>query len=199
MKMPLTKGAASAALAIALALPGCISLGPDAPESLLTLTPSAVREAGSTSTGTVQTAMAVMTPSVTQRLNATRVPVQTSDATLAYLQDAFWVEKPAFLFQSLLSETIRARTSRMVVEGGDIEYAAATQLSGQLVEMGYHAPSSSVVVIYDAMLTQPGGEIRMQRFEARESGVLPDVLSVGPALNRVANEVAVEVSDWVGS
>ena len=186
-----------AASALALGLSACVSLGPKTPDSLFNLTPATVPAAGSSATGTLASALAVMTPSVPQRLNATRVPVRTGDATLAYLQEAYWVEKPAYLFQNLVAETIRARGDRLVVDGGDIEYAAATQLSGQLVEMSYDAPSSSVVVVFDAMLTLPGGEIRTRRFEARESGVLPDAVSVGPALNRAANEVAAGVADWV--
>ena len=191
--------AAPLSAALALALSGCVSFGPKAPDSLLTLTPASLPQAGSTASGTLASALAVMTPSVPQRLNATRVPVRTGDATLAYLQEAFWVEKPAYLFQNLVAETIRARGSRLVVDGGDIEYAAATQLSGQLVEMSYDAPSSSVLVVFDAMLTLPGGEIRTRRFEAREENILPDAISVGPALNTAANRVAVEVADWVGS
>lgn len=198
MKMPFGLRAGAALTVLSLSLSGCISLGPKAPEQLLTLTPASMPAAGSSSSGTLKNAMAVMTPAVSQRLNVTRVPVQKSDATLAYLQDAFWVDKPAYLFQRLLAETIRAQGKRMVVQGGDLEYAAETQLGGQLLEMGYDAPSGSVVVVYDALMTVPGGEVRTRRFEARESAVLPDAASVGPALNRAANQVAAEVANWVG-
>ena len=37
-----------------------------------------------------------------------------------------------------------------------------------------------------------------RRFEAGIPGIAADRESVGPALNRAANDVAVQVADWVG-
>ena len=184
-------------LALAM-LPGCISFGAEPPASLLTLTSSASVPAGNATEGNLATALAVQVPTAPQRLNVTRVPVTTSDSSLAYLKDAMWVEKPADLFRNVLAETIRARGSRLVVDGGGLEYSATTQLMGELVEMGYDAPSSSVLVRYDAVLSMPGGTVRTQRFEHRISGVLAEPAAVGAALNTAANRVADEVAAWVG-
>lgn len=192
----LVRAALGAALAGALA--GCISFGPDPPDQLLTLTPASMAPAGTGSTGEASDGLAVLEPGASQRLQVNRVPVMTSDSSLAYLEDAFWVERPAQLFRNLLAETIRARGNRLVVDTGELEYAASTQLSGQLVEMGYDAGTSSVVVRYDAVLALPGGELRTRRFESSEAGLPPDVAAIGPALNRAANQVAREVADWVG-
>ena len=182
---------------LALALAGCVSLTPDPPESLLTLTPVRAAPAGATTTGEAATALAVLEPDTDQRLNVVRVPVQTSDSSLAYLQDAVWVEKPTRLFQQLLSETIRAGGSRLVVGEGDFGYAAATKLSGRLLDMGYDASSGSVIVRYDAVLQTPDGKVQTRRFENRVNGVEPETAAVGPALNDAANAVAGEVADWV--
>ena len=187
-----------AAVAGAALLSGCISFGEDPPERLLTLTSSSQIEAGATSQGTVSSSLAVQVPRTAQRLNVNRVPVSTTDSSLAYLQDAFWVEKPANLFRRVLAETIRAGGKRFVVEGGDLEYAAPLQLTGELVEMGYDAPTGSAVVVYDAVLMGPDGALRTKRFENRVSGVLPEPLAVGNALNEAANAVAAEVALWVG-
>ena len=176
----LTKALLPATLALTLA--GCVSLSPDPPESLLTLTPTRAAPAGATTAGEAATALAVIVPDTDQRLNVVRVPVQTSDSTLAYLQDAVWVEKPARLFQQLLSETIRAGGSRLVVAEGDLGYDAAT---------------GSVVVRYDAVLQTPDGRVQSRRFESRVPGVEPEAGAVGPALNDAANQVAGEVADWV--
>lgn len=181
------------------ALSGCISFGGgDAPDQLLTLTPTASVPAGTAAEGEVTAALAVQVPSVSQRLNVNRIPVTTSDSSLAYLTDAFWVEKPAQLFRGVLAETIRAKGNRLVVNGGELEYAARTQLSGQLVDMGYDATNGSVVVRYDAVLESPDGTIRTRRFEERVSGVPADADFVGPALNEAANRVADQVAEWVG-
>ncbi len=187
-----------AALAAPLALSACVSFGEDPPDTLFNLTPTASAPAGQASSGTVGEALAVLTPDAPQRLDVVRVPVQVDASTVAYLQDAMWVEKPARLFGNLLAETIRAKETRFVIDGPDIRYAAATKLSGQLLDMGYDAPTQRVVVRFDAVLQEPGGKIQTKRFEAEVDGVLPEASEVAPALNDAANRVAAEVAEWVG-
>jgi len=185
-------------LTLMLVLAGCVSLSPKPPKSLLTLTPAHTAPAGATVSGEAATALAVVEPETDQRLGVVRVPVQTSDSSLAYLKDAMWVEKPARLFQHLLSETIRAGGTRLVVGEGDLGYGAATKLTGRLLDMGYDAASGAVVVRYDAVLLMPDGKVRSQRFERRVPGVEPEAEAVGPALNDAANQVASDVAAWVG-
>jgi cholesterol transport system auxiliary component len=193
----------SVAVAVALGavlLSGCVSIGGggEAPEQLFTLTPSASVAAGATAEGNLAGALAVTEPAVPQHLDVTRVPVQVSATSLAYLQDAFWVEKPARLFQRVLAETIRARGDRLVVSSGELEYGAQTQLDGELLAMDYDAQRSRVIVRYDAVLRLPDGSIRTRRFESEVTGIAPEATAVGPALNRAANEVAAQVAQWVG-
>ncbi|HWK41849.1 MAG TPA: ABC-type transport auxiliary lipoprotein family protein [Croceibacterium sp.] len=189
-----------ALLPIALALPlaGCISLAPKPPEQLLTLTPARMALAGTDADGNAAAALAVIEPDSDQRLNVPRVPVQVSDSGVAYLKDAMWVDKPTRLFARLVSETIRAQGGRLVVGEGELGYGAATKLSGRLLDMGYDAASSSVVVRYDAVLQMPDGNVRTRRFESRVPGVRAEAAAVGPALNQAANQVAGEVAAWVG-
>ena len=194
--IPMLKRALLAA-AMALPLAGCLSLGGDPPDQLLTLTPARSAPAGFGTTGTANTALAVLEPNVGQHLNVTRVPVQTSDSSLAYLIDAVWVEKPARLFQSLLAETIRTKGNRLVIREGDLGQSSVTTLSGQLIDMGYDVATGSVVVRYDGVLQQPDGQVRTRRFESRVPAAA-DAVSVGPAFNEAANQVANEVADWVG-
>jgi cholesterol transport system auxiliary component len=192
-------GMKRALLPIILALPlaGCLSLGGDPPEQLLTLTPTEVAPAGFATNGPAASALAVLEPGTSQRLNVTRVPVQTSDSSLAYLKDAVWVEKPARLFQNLVVETIRAKGNRLVVRENDLGARGITMLSGQLLDMGYDVPTGSVVVRYDGVLQRADGQVQTRRFESRVP-VAADAVAVGPALNQAANQVASEVADWVG-
>ena len=189
-----------AASAGALLLAGCVSIGGggEPPEQLYTLTASATVPAGAASEGDMAGALAVTEPSVPHHLDALRVPVQVNEVSLAYLQDAVWVEKPSRLFQRVLAETIRARSNRLVVGAGELEYAAQTQLGGDLLAMEYDARGSRVIVRYDAMLRLPDGTVRTRRFESEVTGIAADALVVGPALNRAANDVAAQVADWVG-
>lgn len=185
--------------AIAL-LAGCVSIGGGAevPDQLLTLSATSSAPAGAAASGNMASALAVSEPAVPQYLNVVRVPVRVSGSAIAYLQDAVWVEKPARLFQRVLSETIRASGNHLVVSGGDLEYAAQTQLGGELTALEYDPARSVVVVRYDAVLRMPDGAVRTQRFESEQTGVRPDALRVAPALNRAANDVAAQVAEWVG-
>lgn len=186
-----------AALALLITLPGCISLGAKGPETLLTLAPDHPAPAGSDANGTLGDALAVIEPAAPQKLDVKRVPVQVDAAEIAYLKDAMWVEKPARLFRQLLAETIRADGKRLVIDGVDRQYSAATRLTGQLLDMGYDAPSQSVVVRFEALYEAPGGVISTRRFESSVPGIAAKAKQVGPALNRAANDVAGQVAQWV--
>ena len=183
--------------AASVLLAGCVSLGGDVPDQLITLTPDSSAPAGDFAEGEIASALIVLDPDTDRRLDVTRVPVQVNASTLAYLEDAVWVEKPARQFRRLLAETIRARGGRVVVEGSDVEVAGKTVLSGRLVEMGYDAQVQAVIVKYDGMLESGEGTLRSRRFEAEVVGVPAKVAMVAPALNEAANDVAAQVADWV--
>lgn len=188
------------ALPLALALPGCISLGGKPPESLLTLSPAVRAPAGPGATGGAERPVIAVLPFDTPaKLDVLRVPVAVSDTELAYIQEAYWVEKPARLFRGLVGETIRARGGAMVIDGNDIATSATVTLQGTLIDMGYDVASSAAVVRFDAVRIAKDGTVTTRRFEARESGVTADARSVGAGLNAAANRVAAEVAEWVAS
>ena len=182
----------------ALALTGCISLGgKEPPPTLLTLTADASAPAGSGATGSGTEALTVVEPDAPARIAVTRVPVQVDDANVAYLQDAMWVEKPSRLFRRLLSETISARTGRIVIDGLDPTIKTTQRLRGRIIDFGYDARSSSVVVRFEAIRDDAGGTIATRRFESVVPGVPAEAGPVGDALNRAANDVAGQVADWM--
>ena len=180
-------------------LSGCLSLGGKAPEQLFSLTPEETAPVGMTAGGQLTDAIAVLDPETDRSLDLPRVPVQVDASRIAYLKDAVWVEKPARQFRSLLAETIRARTGRLVVEGGDFEVTGKTRIGGRLLQMGYDAQKQAAVVRFDAMRStgEDGTQITTRRFEAIVNGVEPKAAVVGPALNRAANDVARQVADWL--
>ena len=182
----------------ALALSGCLSLGKEPPDSLLNLTPTRQAAAGTGSTGTAENALAILELQAPQKLNVTRVPVTTSDSSLAYLKDAEWVEKPARLFGRLLADTVRAKGNRLLVGGTDLEFTAASKLSGTLSAMEYDAATGSAIVRFDAVLIGNDSNVTTRRFEATVPGVTPEAQAVGIALNPAANQVANDVAEWVG-
>lgn len=184
---------------LALGLGGCISLGGPPPESLLTLSATAPAPAGSGAAAAAdRPVIAVLGLDTPAKLDVLRVPVTVTDTELAYLQDAFWVEKPARLFRHLLGETLRAKSGdkALVLDGDETVALATTSLRGTLVDMGYDARSSAVVVRFDAIRVDSEGRAVTRRFEARETGVPAEARAVGAAINVAANRVAGDVAVW---
>lgn len=190
-----TRGALIAAAC--LALPGCVSFGPKVPEELFRLTPEASAAVGSQTSGRLSEAIVVLDPETDRSLDVLRVPVRVDDSSVAYLKDASWIEKPARQFRGLLAETLRAETGKLVVEGGDFEVSGQTLVGGRLLRMGYDAPTSSVIVRFDATRRNLEGVIVTRRFESAVAEVEPKARQVGPALNRAANDVARQVAAWI--
>lgn len=189
----------AAPVLLVLGLGGCISLGGPPPESLLTLSATSPAPAGSGAAASAERAViAVLALDAPAKLDVLRVPVAVSDTEIAYLKDAIWVEKPARLFRHLLGETLRAKSGdkALVLDGDETVALATTSLRGTLVDMGYDASSSSVVVRYDAIRLDANGNATTRRFEARESGVPAEARAVGAAINRAANTVASDVAVW---
>jgi cholesterol transport system auxiliary component len=184
------------AVSLALSLGGCLGLGGKVPPTLLNLTTDHAVAAGSGSSGTYRTAIAVLDPVAELRVDVTRVPVRVDDSTVAYLKGAQWVERPSHLFRHLLAETLRARGKQLVIEGDP--GTAALKLGGRLIDMGFDARTGSVLVRFEAVKERPNGALETRRFESVVSGVAAQPGLVGIALNQAANTVAGQVADWVG-
>ena len=186
-------------LALALALQGCISLGGGkGPPTLLSLTATQTQAAGSALGGRTSDAIVVLDPDTDRSIAVTRVMVQVDDNNIAYLAKAQWVERPSHMFSALLAETVRTSGKRLVFTADEAVTVLGSRLGGRLMVFGYDARQQAAVVRYDAVLTAPGGLVSTKRFEAKISSVVATPESVGPALNRAANQVAAQVSDWLG-
>lgn len=186
------------ALALSVSLAGCISLGSEAPPSLLTLTPTAEAPAGAGASGAMSSAIMIAELESPAKLAVTRVPVQIDDANIAYLKEAFWVEQPSRLFRRLLGETIRTRSGRLVLDSDEVTVLPKDVVRGTLREFGYDARSQSVIVRFDAVRSGTGDEVQTRRFESIVPGVAAEAAPVGDALNNAANDVAGQVADWIG-
>jgi len=184
----------------ALLLSGCVSFGGKVPPFLLTLDADAAPTAGEARTASDAATLTILIPAAPQKLRTTRIPVQQDDASVAYVKDAQWVEAPQRLFQRLLSETVAARTNRVVIDEGQYLTAPGEQLAGQLMEFGVDARSNEAIVVYQAMRVGAGGKtVTQRRFEAREPiGGRIEAKPVGEALTRAANRVASDVAGWLG-
>ncbi len=201
--MPISLHRLRAPLLLAIAavsLAGCVGLGGKTPPFLLSLDAEAAPTAGGARTASEAATLTILIPTAPQKLRTTRIPVQQDGSSVTYVKDAQWVEAPSRLFQRLVSETVSARTTRVVLDEGQYLTAPGEQLAGQLMEFGVDAATSEVVVVYQAMLVSAGGKtVTQRRFEAREAiGGKVEAKPVGEALTRAANKVAVEVTGWLG-
>jgi len=184
------------AAAGALLLAGC-GLGGKTPDVLLNLTPEATLAPQSGTTSSAENAITVVRPTVPQALDTTRVPVMTGQA-VAYIPEAFWVDTPDQLFRRLLSETIAARTGRVVLDPLQFSFNPGNRLTGQLQNFGVDATTRQAVVTYDAALARGAESVATRRFEARVPIAAIDRNNAAPALNAAANQVARQVADWLG-
>jgi cholesterol transport system auxiliary component len=186
------------ACVIALSLGACVSFGGKAPPSLLVLTAANSVANGTAKSGVSSEALIVLLPEAPRKLDSNRVPVQIDDSSIAYLKDAVWTDKPSRLMQLLLMETIAAKSGRLVLNETDAGGKATQYLSGSLLEFGVDASVSEAVVVYDAVRLMRGQAVEKKRFEARRPVTAVEPGPAGIALNAAANDVAVQVSDWIG-
>lgn len=186
-------------LLLALPLAGCLSFGGKPPKALLTLTPASTLPIGSTQNSATAKTITVLVPAVPQALAVARIPVTTGDQ-VAYVTDAAWVEAPQRLFARLMSDTIAARTGRVVLSSAQAFNDPGARLSGELRSFGVDGSTREAVVTFDgALIRGDAGKVEKKRFEARVALSPIDYTTIGPALNQAANQVAREVADWVGN
>jgi cholesterol transport system auxiliary component len=182
------------------ALSACVNFGgAKPPPSLLILTPAAKVADGTAKSALQKQALIVLVPTVPHKLDINRIPVQIDNSSIAYVKAAYWADKPAQLMQSLLSETIAAKTGRLILDETDAGGQAGSYISGNLLEFGVDARSNEAVVIYDAVWQERGKAVAKRRFEARSPVGVIEAEAVGAALNSAANDVAGEIADWLAA
>lgn len=185
----------------AAALAGCAGLlggGAKVPPTLQTLTPEAADPGAVARNASAGQAVTIATPIISNQLRTLRVPAQISPTDVQYVTNLQWIDTPDKLFQSLLEETVRRTTNRVVIDPGQTGLDPGIVVQGELERFGYDARTGQVVVAYNASMSSPdGAQVQSKRFVASEAadGSGP---SVGPALNRAANAVAQQVAQWIG-
>jgi len=186
------------ALALAVAASGCALLGGGkAPPVLFTLSSDAPPAAPTRSAAVGET-VTIETPAIPKELRTVRVPVDIGLSQVQYVANLQWVDTPDRLFQSLVEETVRRTTNRVVLDPNQATLDPGLVVTGQLNRFGYDSQQGAVVVQYDASLaTQGGTHVESRRFEA---SVPADgkAATVSPALNEAANQVAKQVAAWIG-
>lgn len=193
---------AMAPVALALAVSGCslggLLGGGKTPTTLLTLTPEAPDPGQIQRAANAGQTVTIATPVVAKELRTTRIPVQVTPTDVQYVTDAQWVDTPDRLFADLIAETVRRTTNRVVIHSRHSTHDPGLIVSGELQRFGWDAQTGQVTVRYDGTLSTDGGtRVETRRFTASAPSD-GTAVSVGPALNRAANQVAGEVARWIG-
>jgi cholesterol transport system auxiliary component len=191
-----------APVALALALGGCagglLGGGGKPPPYLFTLTPDTPDPGAIVRTAGTGQAVTIAVPVIPKELRTVRVPVEVSPTVVQYVPNLQWVDTPDHLFKNLVAETVRRTTSRVVLDPSETTLDPGMVVSGQLQRFSYDAQTSQVVVQYDAALSTAGAtQVQTRRFTATAPADGSST-TVGPALNRAANQVALEVAKWIG-
>lgn len=181
-----------------LPLAGCVSFGAKPPKTLMTLTPSTSIAVGQTRTAGVGQTMTILNPTPAAAIIAPRIPVYSRGIAIAYVKDAVWVDAPARMFQKLLSEVVAARNGAVVLDLRQYTTDPGLRVQGSLPMFGIDADRMEAVVTYDAIIARGAG-LDTRRFENRVPLSEIDAESAGLALNKAANNVAIEVAAWVKS
>ena len=191
------------AFALALAVGGCslggLLGGGKAPAYLLTLTPEAADPGPISRSAAAGQAITINAPVLPKELQTVRVPAQVTPTAVQYVTDLTMVDTPDRLFENLLSETIRRTTNRVVLDTGTTTLDPGLVVGGQLQRFGYDAQAEQVVVEFDAAVSaKDGTRVQTRRFVAQQPAD-GTAATVGPALNRAANQVATEAAQWIGA
>lgn len=180
-------------------LSGCIRFGAEPPETLLTLSSTQPVAVGSAQNSAATRTVTIAVPTVPQSLASTRVPVQASPTSIAYVKEATWSEAPNRLFARLLADTLTTRTGHVVLTPNQSVADPGTRLGGELRNFGLDVATRQAIVTYDATLIRQGkADVEKRRFEARVPIGEIDATTAGPAISDAANRVATEVADWIG-
>jgi cholesterol transport system auxiliary component len=190
-------------VACAAALGGCslsglLGGGGKPPPTLLTLSSEAPSPGEFSRAANAGQAVTVTAPVIAKELRTVRVPVQVTPTDIQYVTNAQWVDTPDRLFRDLVAETIRRTTNRVVLDPRQTNLDPGLIVSGDLQRFGYDAATGMAVVQFDGALSTTGGtRVETRRFEAKVPSD-GSAASIGPALNRAANEVSLEIAQWVG-
>ena len=127
-----------------------------------------------------------------------RVPVQVNQTDVQYVANLTLVDTPDRLFADLIAETLRRTTGRVVLAPNQAALDPGLIVTGELQRFGYDAGTGQVIVQYDGSLSAAAGNrVESRRFTATAPAD-GTAASVGPALNRAANQVALDVAKWIG-
>lgn len=189
-------------VAVALSLGACslggLLGGGKPPPWLLTLTPEAPSTGQFARSANAGEAVTINVPVVPKELRTPRVPAHITPTSVQYIENLQWVDTPDRLFKELLAETVRRTTNRVVLDPKQSALDPGLLVTGQLHRFGFDEATQSVMVRYDGALSTAGGtRVDTRRFEASAPST-PDAASVGAALNRAANQVALQAAQWIG-
>jgi len=193
-----------APVVLAAALGGC-SLGgllggggEKSPATLLTLSSEAPDPGQIVRAANAGEAVTIADPVVAKELRTVRVAVQATPTDVQYVSNLQMADTPDQLFRELVEETVRRTTNRVVLDPHQASLDPGLLVTGALQRFDYDAATGQVIVQYGGSLSTAGAtRVETRRFTATAPAD-GTAGTVGPALNRAANQVAAEIAKWIG-
>ena len=99
---------------------------------LQTLTPEAADPGNIVRSAAAGQAVTIQTPVIGNELRTVRVPVQLTPTDVQYVTNLQWVDTPDKLFQSLVEETVRRTTNRVVLDPNQTGVDPGVVVQGEL-------------------------------------------------------------------
>jgi cholesterol transport system auxiliary component len=147
--------------------------------------------------------LVVEPPLAAAALRTLRIPVVTSDTSLAWLKDAQWLEAPARQFQGLLLAALGAQPGIAAVDARLHDGAGARRLGGSLDALGVDArtPGRQLATVrFTAVLSGARGTLLgTAAFEASRPVDASDPDSVVRGLSAAAREAAEAAARWAAA
>ena len=192
------------ALAItgALALPACSSLinvVPDEePPAMMTLAP-----VGEPTAIALKGPILIEAAEAPGELMTTRVAVRPSLTEVRYLKAMEWTERPARLFARLLANALSQTAQTPVLTQAQIDLPYDYRLTGRLAAFAIQPEGAggAARIRYIATLvrSERAEVIASRTFEAQADVFALTSAGVAEGFNVAANQVAVDVADWLAS
>jgi cholesterol transport system auxiliary component len=134
----------------------------------------------------------------------TRIAVRVGAQEVRYVTGGLWTDRPTRLLRAVLADTLRQRSTGLVLSAAQADIAPAYRLAGRLIAFQAEAPNGVVTHMKISteqllIMAKTGTVLASRRFEAREASRSDRPADLAEAANAAANIIAAQTTDWVSS
>jgi cholesterol transport system auxiliary component len=135
-------------------------------------------------------------------LATSRIAVRVGAQEVRYLSSGIWTDKPARLMRSLLADQLRTRSSGVVLATNQPEVATMFRIAGRLTAFqaeGVGKIATHAHVSAEIFVLQGNKIVASRSFSQRTTLTSDRASDITDSLNRAANMVSADASDWIAT